>query len=299
MNITKFFAGLLPNFDRSQVIEDIEATRAKFDDVILPSSKMAERLMHNQQLKHPASLKFDQAFRQKLPLFGNRSWFQALQMIGTVLSDNLKYLEAQVPQQFAKDVTKATVTYRKAATLQLLEQMRFVGDYATRHLNYLFECETIARVGGNLEQRFIKPELDYLAQNQDAFLTALKALYMPKATFAAMLESIPEIVVVPERAGVVEATVGVHKLDPFKLGMISTRWNPIYHLRMRVAEWQVQRYMKAKEEKRMLELRQLALQEALAGKQDARLQQQLDYTAGRLQTLDYKIQQMEDQYSAT
>ncbi len=296
MNITKFFAGLLPSFDRSQVIEDIEATRAKFDETVVPSAKMAEKLMHGQALKHPASLQFEQAFKNKLPLFGNRSWFQALQLMAVALSENLKYLEAQVPQQFAKDVTKATVTYRKAAALQLLEQMRFIADYATRHLSYLLECETVARVGGSLE-RFIQPELDYLSQNQDAFLTALKYLYVPKAQFANTLDAIPEILVVPERQGVVESTVGAHKLDPFKLGLISTRWNPIYHLRMRVAEWQVKRYQLAKEEKRMLELRQLALQEALAGKQDARLQSQLDYTAGRLQNLEYQIQQMEDKYT--
>ena len=63
---------------------------------------------------------------------------------------------------------------------------------------------------------------------------------------------------------------------------------------MAVAEWQVNRYKAALEEKRALEYRLLALKEER--EPDARLQQEIAYTEGRLQKLNKKVIDMESDY---
>jgi primosomal protein N'' len=51
------------------------------------------------------------------------------------------------------------------------------------------------------------------------------------------------------------------------------------------------------EEKRMLEFRLLQLKQAEEGKKDAKLQQQIEYTEGRLQKINYKLKKMEEKYA--
>lgn len=297
MDIKQFFAALLPNFERSQLVADVAAHQHEIEQVLRPALKNAEKVMRNAPFKSNAAVAFEKLFQSRFPNLARRPYFTAADMIFDTVGENLTYMAGQIPDMFAKEITKETLTYRKAAVLQMLDLSRFASEYASRHLNYLLECETQARVGGEITDRYVKPELDYLNNNLIAFLDALRVLYVPKREFVTLLENIPEITVDPKRVDVVRNTVGVRKLDPFKMGLIAARFNPIYKLRMYHAEYQVARYKRAKEEKRMLELRVLALKEALEGKKDARLQQQLDYNAGRLQTLTYEIQKMEEKYS--
>ena len=90
--------------------------------------------------------------------------------------------------------------------------------------------------------------------------------------------------------------IGANRTDPFQFGLIPIVLNPIYHVRMAIADWQVTRYKAAQEEKRMLEFKLLKLKLAQTGKKDARLDEQIEYTAGRLDKLNYKLKTMEEQY---
>ena len=73
--------------------------------------------------------------------------------------------------------------------------------------------------------------------------------------------------------------------------------NPIYHIRIRIAEWQAAKYQEAKEERSMVELRLLSLKELKSGKDNARLEQQIEYNQERLSKLTAKIGRMEENYA--
>ncbi|MOA51277.1 hypothetical protein D3C78_1744100 [compost metagenome] len=102
------------------------------------------------------------------------------------------------------------------------------------------------------------------------------------------------MVVAPDDVSTVEATVGATKTDPFHFGIIPVRLNPIYYVRMAIAEWQVNRYKAAVEEKRALEYRLLVLKD---GSKDAKIEQEIVYTEGRLQKLNKKLNDMEEGFN--
>lgn len=86
-------------------------------------------------------------------------------------------------------------------------------------------------------------------------------------------------------------------MDPYHFGLIPIKMNPIYHIRMAIAEWQVARYNAAIEEKRALEYRLLALKASSDGKKDAKLEEAIEYSEARLAKLNYKLATMEEDYA--
>jgi len=297
MELKDFLETITPNFERSRMIEDIEMQLEIIDTSVLPTLKTLERVMSGQAFKSKAAEDLHGIIGAKVTVLRSRSLTQQLTAIANTLSDNLEYMEKQAPVMFAKDVTRETITYRKGAFLQLLALSRFAGDYMVRVLNYVLESEIAVRTKGDATARYAKPELEALAQQLVPFAETVATLYVPRQEFVHKLDSIPEITFDPARMGVVSQTVGAGKLSPFRTNVLATRFNPIYKARMMIAEWQVKKYKAKKEEQRALELRCLALKEAIEGKQDPALQQQLDYTSGRLQSLNYELQRLEERYS--
>ena len=107
------------------------------------------------------------------------------------------------------------------------------------------------------------------------------------------IDRIPEVVVdVNDATGAAE--MHGHNLDPLTLGFLPFRWNPIYHIRLKISEWQFARYESAKAERQAIELRVLALQNARNGQEDPSVEQQINYYDGVLKDLNYKISKMED-----
>lgn len=297
MEIKQFLSSLSPTFERSRIVEDIETQSDVIRDLLAgPLKKLGHELMRDQKFAAPEALQFEELFKSKFPTLRNQNYFSALLIIVETIGENLQYLERQVPVLFAKDVTTETITFRTASVIQLLDLSRFALDFAVTHVGYLMACETAARTGGDPHSTYVEPQLKFLKDNLINYVTALQVLYVPKREFATLLDNIPEITVDPQRVNIVQQTVGSRKLDPFKVGFISTRFNPIYAIRMGLAEYQDRRYKARKEEARMLQLRVLALQESLQGKQDAEVQSRLDYTSGRLQVLLAEISDMEKRF---
>lgn len=301
MILKQFIASLLPSFERNRITEDVDLLRSELKDNVLPAYKSATALTKGRPFKTKLLQDFNGVFILNLPQYRRVGFIEGTYSILASMPAKLDMLEGMVMELFAKDVTKDTITYRKASILQYLETVRFVNKYAARSLLRFAAAETQSLHGSedNLDQNLTAAELQWLTGNQSAYIAALKVLALPEKDLSATLKEIPDIAVVPERMEVVKHTVGDKKLDPLRLGFIAADKNPIYHLRMAYAEWQVKRYQENVEEKRVLELRILALKEAYAGKKDARLAHQIEYTEGRLQKLRYATQQMEERYAHT
>lgn len=293
MNLKSFFSSLLPSFERSRIVEDIELIRKEVVEVLLPAFKTALATMAGKTWAHNEANAFNSTFIAALPQFRQVGFLGGAQRIFADLPAKLDAIDKMVIEIFAKDVTKDTITYRKAAILQYLDTVRFAAKYTGRMLLRLTALETAALNKSEFSEPLSPAETSWLAANQSAYLQVMKLLAQHPKDLAALLEEIPDIAVVPDRVDLVKQTVGLDKIDPLKLNFLPPTFNPIYGLRLMYTEYQVKRYEEQVEEKRLLELRLLAMKEAHSGKQDARLAQQIEYTEGRLQRLSYKIAEME------
>jgi hypothetical protein len=107
-----------------------------------------------------------------------------------------------------------------------------------------------------------------------------------------VFEGIPDITVEVDNIDNVASATGLKNLDPLKIGAYGLVLNPIYHLRMVYAEWQVARFDAAKEERKLLDYQILDMKNALEGKSDPKLERALEYSQDRMSKLNYKIEKM-------
>lgn len=302
-SIIKFFASLLPNFERNQILEDIELLRTDAKENILPAYEAAARDMKSKGFRANVIKKFNDLFIHLFPQTRRVGFVEATLDFFAPMDQNLAVIQEYVQELFAKDVTKDALTYRKVNIIRYLETVRFVQRYASRLLLRTLAAETNVALGreGAVDSQLSPMELRWLVENQNAYFASVKALWHTPAQLRQVLESIPDIVVIPERAEIIRSTIGADKLDPLKFGLISfgldANINPIYHFRMVYAEAQVAEYKRKVEEKRTLELRLLALKEAYEGKQDAKLAQNIEYSEGRLHRLNYQIDKLTAEYA--
>lgn len=293
-SIKRFFSSLLPSFERSRISEDIDLLRKELNDNLLPAFQTAAKTTAGKGFKSELVAKFNALFVQALPQYRRDGFIVGTLQFFSSLPAKLDVLDSMVLEMFAKDVTKDTITYRKAAVIQYLEAVRFATQYATRSLLRFLPAEAAANLGGQYNETLSPAEIKWLNDNQFNYLQTLKLLSQHPKDLQALLDEIPDIAVVPEKYEMIRQTVGSDKLDPLKLNVIAPEFNPIYHFRMMYAEWQVKKYESQIEEKRLVELQLLALKEAYGGKRDAQLAQRIEYSEGRLQRLNVAIARMQE-----
>lgn len=299
MNIMKFFAGLLPSFERSRITEDAEQLISDLKTALIPAYKKAAELTNGQGFKSKPVIAFNEAFIRQFDTYRRRGFIEGILAILLTMPDKLSAIEKQVVELFAKDVTKDSMTYRKASLLRLLEIHRFVVDYSGRLLQRVVAAESYQKLGieDQIDGQLSAAELKWLKDNEEAFFRSLQLLSHSSSDLMRQVDSIPDITIVSESAEIVKHSVGVDKLDPMRLNFIAARWNPIYHLRLIHSEWQVNAHKERLEEKRNLEFRLLQLKHASEGRRDPKLEQAIEYNEGRLTQLRFKIAEQEKEFA--
>jgi hypothetical protein len=302
MKIFNFLKSLLPNFTKDRITEDIRITRAEIQDVTLPAYQTALQGFSGRKWQSEAAKEKMTAF-SRMVKGGKNPILYIHDSLPEVLK-NLSMIEELVIKNYTDNIAAQGMTYLKANLLQLVEAMGFVSKYARKLLLYLYiaETDTAMPADENGEQSAFhmgslsKAELDYIDTNFVSFCMALNIVNKNTVELEKLLEEIPDIVVTEDNVLTLPALHGEQKLDPLQMGLIPLALNPIYHVRLSIAEWQANRYKAAVEELRLVQLRHLNLQKLTAGKPDARIEREMLYLESRVKNLNYKIAEMEKQY---
>lgn len=301
MSMIGFVKSLVPNFERSRIVEDLGQQKEYLNDTLIPNLRGAAKLLAGENLKSNYGRQFMANFKTALPDYRSRGVFQGLAEYFSKIGASLQEIENQIPDLFGPDVTVETLTYQKATILSYLDASRFVAQYASRALSITLAAETATSLKkdekSEIQKQFTKWEKNWVDSKSQQFIATLEALNKSPRDIISAVNSIPEITIDANKDRVVGQTVGMNKLDPLKLGFLPVSGNPIYKMRMYFAEWQQENYKAGVEEARVLELRILELKAALDGHEDARNQRALDYTKGRLDKLNAKLQDYEEQGS--
>lgn len=293
MKLSNYLASLLPGFSKDRITEDCRITAAELREYTIPAYKAAEVFHKGWKFKSPEITGLMDTFGNMVK--GGGSMFAAIDGGFKVMLENLTEVEGLVIKTYNEEISGAGLTYMKANLLQFVEAVAFVSKFSRKLLLYAAAAETAALDvdAPKLQDTMSKFETDWIRANFVSFCTAFTAVTGTPQNITTAISKIPDVVVTSENVATMSETIGEKTLDPFKLGLIPIWMNPIYHVRMAIAEWQVDRHNAAKEEKRLLELRILNLEMAKAGKADAKIQQQIDYHADRVRTLNFKIAKME------
>lgn len=298
MKVLQYLASLLPTFGRDQVLEDCRITRAEISEGTLPAYVAAAELFKGWKFK---SKDLDQKFKT----FARMTHSHGGNFVDQITKglkqavDNLTAVEDLIRKTYNEDVASAGLTYQKAQLLQFVEFAGFASKYARKFLVlvYVLESSQFKDSGSSVSESITAAEMKWLEQNFISFCTAMNVVSTGDAKLRKAITDIPDIMVTKDNAGTLGSTVGEAKLDPLQMRLIPLALNPIYHVRMAVAEWQANRYKAAHEEVKLLQLRKLNLERLSAGKADAKLQQEINYLERRISGLNFKIAEMERAYA--
>jgi len=296
MSMIEYVKSLLPTFGQDRLVDDLSRLRAELHELVLPSLEQAEKAFHGKKFKSKLAKDVEHTLQGRFKDHSRGDLFQILTDILKDAPGKVDALEKLVEECFAKDVVKEAITYRKASILKYTEVMSFALHYTVRMALRIIAAETNAAAGGSDEDATLSAaERQFLDDKYIAWLDALVVLDRPTADLDPFIMAIPDVTASVESAPAVEAMVEARTLDPMKLNMISPSWNPIYHVRSYLAEIQVASINRAKEERKLVELRLHELKLKQQGQNDARVEKQIELVEERLKKIDFKIAKLADE----
>lgn len=299
MKFDQFFKSLLPSFSRSTVLEDCRVTRGEFTETVQPAYRQAAELMRNAKFKSTEVLALAKQFSQ----LANRTQGNLIVTIDKALPQvvtNLDEIGEQLTTNCDDEVTAAGMTYLRANLLQLLEAAAFTAKYARQLLIYVQIHESAPFIEKTDEQydavreHLVPADVTFIQQNFQSFVIAFNALSGSPEDLRKKLAEVPNVVMTDENTKTLPHTAGLTKVDPMKMGFISSWMNPIFHIRVAYEDWQFDRYKLAQAELQLLQMRNLNYQR-LSGNQppNAKLQKDIEYNERRIADLRAKIAKME------
>jgi len=295
MKLPAFISDLLPSFGKDRITEDIRITRTELKEFTEPPYAVAAVLLKGWKFKSEVLVdKFD-IFKRQVKSAGGDNPIVTIHKSFKDILENLDCVEELIVKTYNDDVAGNGLTYLKANLLQFVEAVSFVSKYARKFLIYVYVCETAEYPdsGTALNDSLSPAEIEWLNANFLSFCTALNVVSGNPQQVKKQIDNIPDIIITSENATTLPSTMGEARLDPFQMNLITVRMNPIYHIRMFVAEYQADRYKAAKEEVKLLQLRKLNLEKLADGKPEAHIQKEITYMETRIQGLNFKIAKME------
>lgn len=299
MQIQDYLASLLPSFEADRVKKDILTLREELKNTTLPAYSAAADNFKRVNLIAKMTQDYDKRFQQIVKVDVRGNYVIVTNEVMHRLAGNLDALEELVDRYFANDVVAKGLTFLKANLIQYLEACSFALRYGRKLLLWTYQCETNAakKDVAAMGQELTEYERNYLAKNAQHFANVIRILSGKAKELETAIEQCPDVVITAENVPVLQRTMGLAKTDPFKFNLIPVKLNPIYHIRMAIAEYQVKCYKTAIEEKRTLEYQLMALENARTGKKDPKLEEAIEYNQNRLQKMNVDIQRMEEEYA--
>lgn len=294
MKILNWLSSLLPSFSKKDIFEDLRITRKEIEESKSPIKNGSDFFSHR-EFMDPSVRGFNNEFIKETTMSGKFTNFvSAMARLIDQIDSNLNLLDKLVEKHFADDVLKVGLTYTRANLLRYIEVLNFALRYCRHSLVWTYMLETRA-ADASTEITLTDGEINWLNANRKPFFAAFNILMIPKDHLEKAINSIPDAIIDPITYDGIKAVAGATRLDPLAMNFIGVKYNPFYHLREYIVEWQDTRYKVAIEERNMLEMQLLNLKTKLDGRNDAKLEQHISYTEERLQKLKTKIFKYEEE----
>lgn len=298
MNIVqRFVNNLLPTFKRSRVLTDIRGARADFER-LQPLYDEAANTFANWKFKNPL---VKERLEQFAEIVKGRDSDNALLHIAknlpTILK-NIDSVETLAEKILTDNIVGSGLNYKQAVLLRYVDATFLVAKYARLLLGFVMAYESAEFKENSIDpdESITKSDRAYLASKGLDFCRAYAAIIGAPAQTLDKFNAVPEIEINKSDADFVASSQG-DKVDPFRMGFIATNANPIYFVRMAIAEWEHKRFQESKSEAQLLELRLLQMKKLQKNQPDAALERQITYMENRVQKLRAELADVESQYA--
>lgn len=298
MNVFELVKDLKKSLSRRGVVTEISVTRDELTNIILPLYNKNAPFLRNtyKNLNSKMFARDREDFLREFTRSGYLRGTNVFDMINTSLTNALTildFLDGYFGNDVADEVNASSLTIAKSTALHLLGLISFTGRYASAWLNTILSAELNSRDSLEEQAELTLLQIKYLNENRDTFAKAISIIATPVSKVSELLEEIPEVVMAEANQKAVLATLG-RKADPFKLGLIQSKWDPIWLGGMFLTDLSVNRYKALKEEAAQTQMKIHRFKAKLEMKDDPKLQAVIMKNQEHLDKLNGKIHQMEE-----
>lgn len=298
MQLNAFITSLLPTFTKSVMHTDLRMLREEFNKETIPPYITANKNFGRRKFTAPWVAAFDKSFAKevKTPFNGN---FLSVTYESLLLGQkSLDLVDRMIESYYADDIVREAMTLQGFNLLQYMEALSFLSRYSRRLLNFVLACEINTCLNNDQFQDIVQQDIDWINTYKATFFQVINIIGNKGKNVDKVIEAMPDVIVTKSNADTLVQTVGQGKVDPMGFNFIPLTLNPVFHIRMAIAEWQAKRFKAAVEERKIIELRLYNLKQAAGGKPDARQQQEINYMESeRLHPLNKKLQEWEKEYA--
>lgn len=299
MKITDFMATIMPSFSREHVEDEVESLKQEVNDINIPIFEGGFKLLGKDKMTSDVANDMGETLYKGIGLKNYPNFIGGFLEINKKIRDQLPVVERWVRDKFGEDISKHAMDPLKYNVLQLIPVMGFVARYCRMFYNVAISIECNIKSDSPEPVFDIIPyQRDWLAKHLTSFIDSVRLIMKRAGDLDKIFENLPDIVIDPRNAGVVQQTQG-NLTDPLNFGIIPLSINPIFLIRKIHMNYQADRYHLAKEELRMLERKVYNLKQMNEGRNDAKLQREIRYTEEkRIIPLAKKIADWEEEYGA-
>lgn len=297
MKIIAFIKALLPRLNKEQILEDLRITQAELEQIVNPNYFQAQTFFKSSKFASKTNKELSEGFYRNFDLQGTSkqgSFIGEIARRTPFLQENLTYIAEMIENILERDVINEGLSAKKAILIRAAEHMSFITRYSVDLLNYVYINETMA-TGADANDNDLSPgQITHINKNLATFASLLSDYGIPNKDFSKLIGKIPEVNVNSKTANTL---IGVYKekdIDPFTSGYVAGfTGNPIYHIRLQIAEWQSNRYKANKDKKKVLELRLLHLKLVLEKKHDPKIENEINYIQSRVDKIEHYLRDVE------
>jgi hypothetical protein len=204
----------------------------------------------------------------------------------------LNFLKGYFDKNAATDITMSGLNITKTNALQLIDLIGFASTYSYAWLELVLSAETNNRNNITTAVDLTPLMIKYLGDNRAAFGQTISVLATPVKVIEKLFEEIPDIIVSENGYKATTAVLG-NKVDPLRLNLIQSKFDPFYLWGMISTDYYVNRYKAAKENAEFLELKILRLERLLKNEQDPKLADIIEKRKGQLDKIRGKMAKIE------
>lgn len=290
MNILEFIKSMsFRKIFKKDLRDRLSVIRQKFEEVVMPS---LEDIISNEHLRKPTN-KYGQTFlndfRKQLPSnLRSTTEFEIIMRSVTNAVELCSLLEDLVSKEIPDTLYIDGITYQKATVLRVISLLDFTADYASRQLCYYISAEV-----KNDERPFTKAEESEIKVKQHSYFKSIALFYDTPKNIIANIAKLPEVLLDIDPNGSPAANMAT-QTDTLKLNFIPGVTFFFEFIGTRMADWDFERYERARKERKQIEMQIELLKQRSSGNVDARTEAIIKGYEKELTLLREKISRMED-----
>lgn len=295
MQIIKYIESMLPSLQRSEMTTELEAIRKEMRDHVNPVINRAKDIFGDRKWTSKEVAGIDTVFKNNLKFKYRGNHLTAISTAMDEAYKNIDVIERLVEKNFSSEVYRDAMSVLKVNLVQWIDVLSFASTYALRSVEVVMAMEINVLKNLPPMEDILPKDIQYLDKHRMDFMASLNVIATKSGDVEKVFNSLPDTIATPTAVALIPKTRNINP-DPFAFGIIPVKLNPIFHVRMAVAEWQASRYHDKVQTAQMLEFRLIQLEQTLAGKPNAKIEQELEYTRNRRDKIRMKIKEMEDKY---